>query len=332
MSLPTSPFTISTSIPGHGIIDLCLLPPNKPSLTTFTYQYPLKLISPRSHISPSNHPISLVFLLTYGGGLVGGDKINLRVTLEAETRLALVTQGSTKIFKSPTREVVSRQTLDVHVGPGAGLCYLPDPTQPFAESVYEQRQVFRVAKGSSLCMLDWVSEGRRARGESWSFRSWIGKNEVREAAADGEDGRLLIRDAIILENEQRRHVGQAYLVKDKVDGRGVVGTLILHGPLFNGLASFFLEEFGRMPRIGGKTWTSQAEISPPSRSEEKRARRLAQEKTDGVLWTAASVRGFVLVKFGATEVEGARRWLGHMIRNEGSIEREFGSQALLCLR
>jgi len=181
MSLPTSPFTSSNSIPGHGNIRLSLLPPNKPSLTAFAYQYPLKLIAPNYHNSPSGHPIALIFLLTYGGGLVGGDKIHLSITIDAQARLALVTQGSTKIFKSPSRSVVSGQTLDVQVGEGAALCYLPDPTQPFAESVYDQKQSFRISSGSSLCVLDWVSEGRRARGERWSFWGWRGRNEVREA-------------------------------------------------------------------------------------------------------------------------------------------------------
>jgi urease accessory protein len=116
--------------------------------------------------------VTLVFLLTYGGGLVGGDKISLDVSLEENTRLVLVTQGSTKIFKSPARSVVSAQTLNVTIAKDASLCYLPDPTQPFSESVYEQRQTFLVDPHgtSSLCVLDWVSEGRRARDQRVSTR------------------------------------------------------------------------------------------------------------------------------------------------------------------
>ena len=174
MALPKSPFSPSTASAGVGDIKLSLLPPGRQVLTSCTYQYPLKLIAPDPHHAHEDKHVTVVFLLTYGGGLVGGDKINLRVELDDLTRLVLVTQGSTKLFKSPSRAVASGQTLDVKIGKGAAMCYLPDPTQPFAESVYEQKQTFYVEPdgSSSLLMLDWVSEGRRAQGESWKLWEW----------------------------------------------------------------------------------------------------------------------------------------------------------------
>ena len=75
MSLPPSPFSVSTSVPGKGIIKLSLLPPSKQVLTGLSYQYPLKLIAPDPHNAPNEQqdPVTVVFILTYGGGLVGGD-------------------------------------------------------------------------------------------------------------------------------------------------------------------------------------------------------------------------------------------------------------------
>src|ERR1700726_1300207 len=64
-------------------------------LSTLSYQYPLKLISPRG----LGQPCTSVFMMSYGGGLVGGDKIDLSVTIQEDCKLALLTQGSTKIFK-----------------------------------------------------------------------------------------------------------------------------------------------------------------------------------------------------------------------------------------
>ena len=49
-----------------------------------------------------------------------------------------------------------------------------DPVQPFEGSVYEQAQKFMVAEDGNLCLLDWVSEGRTARGEDWDLRAWRG--------------------------------------------------------------------------------------------------------------------------------------------------------------
>jgi urease accessory protein len=335
MSLPSSPFAASTSAPGEGVIALCLLPPGKQVLTALTYQYPLKLITPDPHRATNKRqdPVTVVFLLTYGGGLVSGDKINLRVHLAEQTRLVLLTQGSTKIFKSPSRTVSSGQALKVSLGKGAALCYLPDPTQPFGDSVYEQRQTFCLdPKGeSSLCVLDWVSEGRRARGESWALHLWKGRNEVRELVpGDSSQGRLLLRDSVILSEDQQAGHGNGLI--ERMNGMGVFGTLILYGPLFEKLGQYFLKEFSSQPRIGAKNWTSEDSEKEKSPEEVRKDQRRLQEHADDVLWASAHVRGFVLVKFGAREVDGARRWLGDIIRQEESVEREFGHQALFCLR
>jgi len=262
--------------------------------------------------------------------LVGGDHIDLKVTLEKHTRLVLVTQGSTKLFKSPSKSVVTAQSLTITIGEGASLCYLPDPTQPFAESVYEQKQTFFLdsQQTCSLCVLDRVSEGRRARGESWSFWSWKGKNEVRQGPQEkGRPSRLLLRDALIL-SDDRELDGAS--IADKSNGLGVFGTLILSGPKFKALGDFFMTSFKRQPRIGAKDWSDSR--SPLTEEQKDADMRIQQEKTDGLLWTAAESRGFVVVKFGAIEVNGARRWLADMFGREGSIEKEFGHQALIGLR
>ncbi|EXJ84533.1 hypothetical protein A1O3_05202 [Capronia epimyces CBS 606.96] len=328
MSLPKSPFAPSSSLPGTGELVLCLLPPGKQVLQTFTYQYPLKLIAPDPHHSGDDKHVTIAFLLTYGGGLVGGDQISLKIELQDATRLVLLTQGSTKIFKSPNRSVVSRQVLDVRVGSLAALCYLPDPTQPFAESVYEQRQTFYVEPNgsSSLLVLDWVSEGRRARGESWTLWNWNGRNEVREID-ERSKGRLLLRDAVSLHQDDPG----ATELPGKTDNMGVFGTLIVYGPVFKELAEFLVQEFSSQPRIGAKNWAvneTSAQNEGTTHAELARQR----EQQDGLLWTAANVRGFVLVKFGATELDGAKRWLRELLKKEGTIEKTFGHQAFLCLR
>ncbi|MCJ1365327.1 hypothetical protein MMC16_004448 [Acarospora aff. strigata] len=340
-SLPkseSSPFGSSSSKPGHGVIKISILPPAIPTISTLSYTYPLKLIAPSpTTLHHNGHTVLLIFLLTYGGGLVAGDAIDLSITLAPSTRLALVTQGSTKIFKSLDRSIVSKQTLDVRIGNGAGLCYLPDPTQPFAESCYEQKQVFTLEDRGSLCVLDWVSEGRSARGEKWNFWRWNGKNEVWTSPSSEQGGeradlskrRLLLRDNVILDTTQGDLTGSLI---GRIDGLGVFGTLIIRGALFDGLAKYFMDEFTKLPRIGGRNWSSNTDMPKLSAEEERRAARHKEEAEGGLLWTAASVRGLVVVKFGAREVEGARRWLGNMLREEGSVQREFGDAALLCLR
>ncbi|KAK7749717.1 hypothetical protein SLS53_000296 [Cytospora paraplurivora] len=332
-----SPFPPSTSTPGGGKLTVQLLPNGYSHLTRIEYQYPLKLITP-----PRNHQqdkSALVFLLSYGGGLVAGDTVSILIDVQAGARLSVVTQGHTKIFRPPTPDVVTRQGLNVVIQDGAALCLLPDPVQPFAGSVYEQTQVFRLqGAGASLCLLDWVTQGRSARGEDWDLIRWTGRNEVwwsAAASAQSPRERLLVRDAVKLD-------GRAALspvvkdLKSTMHGLGIFGTLILRGPLMKSLGAFFLAEFAALPRIGARDWRTEEarrlDEEDKDPHEVWRAERLRLEKDGKALWSAASVRGCVVVKFGAATVEAGRRWIGSMLIKEESIAEQFGDQALMCMR
>jgi urease accessory protein len=52
--------------------------------------YPLKLLSPKI----SQNGVALVYILSYGGGLVGGDSVNLSVDVGSGTVLILLSQVS----------------------------------------------------------------------------------------------------------------------------------------------------------------------------------------------------------------------------------------------
>ncbi|KAK3359941.1 UreD urease accessory protein-domain-containing protein [Lasiosphaeria hispida] len=331
-----SPFPKSSSAPGEGRILARLLPNGVSGLSAITYQYPLKLIAPSR---PSETKSVLVFLLSYGGGLVAGDTVDLKIDVEAGAKLSVVTQGHTKIFKSATPDIVTRQTMRVHVAGGAALCLLPDPVQPFEGSVYEQTQIFKLATDASLCLLDWVTQGRTARGEDWSFVRWVGRNEV-WMTGDGPGagtGRLLVRDAVILDGGLRHP--QLKSLRESMRALGVVGTLLLRGPLVKSLGEFFVSEFAALPRLGSRDFRSdeakaraQAEGDTSSPLEKWRAGRLEMEKESKLLWSAADVRGCVVVKFGAPAVEAGRQWIGSMLAQEGSISQTFGDHALLCVK
>ncbi|KAK4679330.1 hypothetical protein QC764_203230 [Podospora pseudoanserina] len=333
-----SPFPKSTSVPGQGHLVAKLLPEGISGLETFTYQYPLKLISPSR---PSEDESVLVFLLSYGGGLVAGDKVNLKVDVRAKAKLTIVTQGHTKVFTSTSPDIVTRQDMHAHIASEGALCLLPDPVQPFAGSVYEQTQIFRLEEDASICLLDWVTRGRTARGENWSFVRWVGRNEIWTIPAAQEDGktdsreRLLVRDAVILDSN-RSHPELAKL-RDSMHGVGIVGTLLLRGPLMKSLGDFFLAEFAALPRLGARDFRSDAAkqaaaLAQATPREKWRAERLVMENNSKLLWSAANVRGCVVVKFGAPEVEDGRLWIGSMLQEEGSISHHFGDHALMCVR
>lgn len=246
---------------------------------------------------------------------MAGDHVDVHVRVRSEARLGLLSQGSTKVYKTPSKDVCTEQLLTATIDEGAALLQLPDPVQPFKGSSYRQSQSFYVhPRYSNLVLLDWVSAGRTARGEGWEFFQWKGRNEVWSLPMKTSTGKtapekLLMRDSIVLDGTSSME--QSY--RDEMDDLGVFGTLIIRGPVFHTLSQLFMKEFSSQPRIRGG---SPGPTAPPSR----------------LTWTAASMRGFVIVKFGAKEVDEAKRWLREMLDCDGTVAREFGQHSLMCLQ
>jgi urease accessory protein len=147
--------------------------------------------SPLRLLTPSNHGhAAWIFTSTFGGGLVGGDALKVDVRVEAGACAALLTQASTKVYRSPLGA-----SMDFHasVADGALLVVLPDPVVPFARSSYGQRQDVRLDGGGSLVLVDWVTAGRRAVGERWQFDRYASRLAVRQG------DRPLLMDATMLD-------------------------------------------------------------------------------------------------------------------------------------
>lgn len=61
------------------------------SFSELSYTYPLKLLSPK--LPSDGNPVSIVYILSYGGGLVPGDMLDLEIEVGAGASLMLLTQA-----------------------------------------------------------------------------------------------------------------------------------------------------------------------------------------------------------------------------------------------
>lgn len=271
-------------------------------LSTLSFQYPLKLISPRL----PRQPCVPVFMMSYGGGLVGGDQINLSVKIERGCKLSLLTQGSTKIFKQrtlgETKSAVTSQKLQVKIDDGALLALLPDPIQPFGESWYNQYQSFELHPNANLILLDWVNSGRPACGEVWTLKSFRSQNDILETF-DAENPRLVLRDTLILNS----NVAQSMYPHE------CFATLVLRGPLLKDFSVSIIEKFKKEDRVRRpSTHQSQAQI--------ERAR-----------WTAGMARGgCCIVKVAGQTCELVKELLNELLVAE-DVEILLGREALRSL-
>ncbi len=151
--------------------------------------------NPMSLLTPRSRGESVwAYSSSYGGGMVAGDETRLDVRIDAGARCFLSTQAATKIYRNPGRRPCSHR-MAATVEPAALFVFAPDPVQCFADSIYEQDQVFHLAPDSSLVLVDWISAGRIARGERWLFERYHSRNEIRRG------DRPIFFDSLLLEND-----------------------------------------------------------------------------------------------------------------------------------
>jgi urease accessory protein len=116
--------------------------------TKMRASYPYKFC--RSNIAAEI--FETVFLLGFGGGVVAGDHLELKVTLHQKAILFLRTQGSTKIFKSIEGKHCT-QIVSVKLFNDSLFAFLPDPTTCFKESRYKQHQIYHLQENARLKLI-----------------------------------------------------------------------------------------------------------------------------------------------------------------------------------
>lgn len=101
----------------------------------------------------------------------------------------------------------------------------------------------------------------------------------------------------------------------------VFGTLFIRGPCFTRLMESLEQRYAEEPRIGGRNWHGE--------------KKQKQRRFEGVVWTVAKARGFVIVKAGGNELEDVRAFLRSCLsEGEGGEEvvGAYGRGALMCLQ
>jgi len=150
---------------------------------------PLKLLAPETA-----SPAAMIYVSTFGGGLVAGDDIRLQLTAGPRTTTFLGTQSATKIYRSTDGQACG-QSLVAHLAEDATLIAWPDPLIPFANSSYQQEQSFHLTPTSSLILIDSQVAGRLARNERWAMHRFASRNRVTLA------NQPILNDTLLLDKD-----------------------------------------------------------------------------------------------------------------------------------
>lgn len=120
-----------------------------------------------------------------GGGILGGDLLELEVKLEPHASARVSTQGASKAY----RGAASSQRASFEVCAGARLEYLPHHLIPFANSSHSQSTEFRLHGDASMIAWEAFSAGRIARGERFAFDSLRSRTRLlRDRRLEATDG------------------------------------------------------------------------------------------------------------------------------------------------
>jgi urease accessory protein len=319
MTLPNRPLAGQQSAegrePGSGHIHL--VPGAR--FATSRASYPLKLLSP-APLSSQPPNLATCYTLAYGGGLVAGDVISLRVELDEGCGLVMLTQGSTKVFKkrpgirpqshtlrqssSPSADHwTAVQRLHVTLKSDCLILVMPDSVSPFRDSRYSQLQRFVLpacGTGSAL-ILDWVNSGRGQQqgysgasntAEVWSMARYASTNEV----LIGD--KTVMRERMILDNSllpnPRSRPNDLSSIAKHLAPYNVYATVLIIGPKLQPLLEYLRIMVDKV---------QQFQLQRPPK----------------LTWAFSPVeagKGGV-VRIAAVEVEDVKMWLRQTLSNGG---------------
>ena len=152
------------------------------------------------------HPgIPYVIFVNPTAGILEGDRYRYDITLEPHSEAFITDNTATKIYKMDSN--YGSRTINVHLGTGSRLEYIPKENIAYAHSRWHQNLVFELESGSSLFYSEIFCPGRIARGEYWEFDSYSSKLKIIK------EGKLVILDNLL------------WTSKDKEDSRILFGGM-----------------------------------------------------------------------------------------------------------
>jgi urease accessory protein len=148
-------------------------------------------------------PVCEGVIVNTGGGMAGGDRLALRITLEPEANIVLATQSAEKIYRADDEP--AEVEVDLALAERSHLAWLPQETLLFSGA--RLRRQFRVdmAEDAALTLFEGVIFGRGAMGErlgeglfrdSWRIRRGSKLVFADETRFDGPIADRLDRPAI----------------------------------------------------------------------------------------------------------------------------------------
>jgi len=158
-------------------------------------------------------------MLNTGGGVAGGDRLDIRIDAAPGTRMTVAAQAAERFYRALAQDRPSQVRSTLSVSAGAVLEWLPQETILFDRSALDRRLSVDLSEDAVFLGVETLVFGRAAMGEVVR-QAWL-----RDLIRVRRDGRLLLHDPIRLDGQVESQLAQPALG----GGASVVATVIQAG-------------------------------------------------------------------------------------------------------
>ncbi|MGB3789367.1 MAG: urease accessory protein UreD [Phormidesmis sp.] len=129
-------------------------------------------------VDPAREQRAYLYRMNTSPGLLAGDVLGMSVKLNAGSALHLMDQAATKVHQMPSGD---RATVlyEIEVGDRATLEFLAEPLILFSNATLEQTTKIILHPTAGLIWGEIILPGRLARGESYQFREFFSRIQLR---------------------------------------------------------------------------------------------------------------------------------------------------------
>lgn len=140
--------------------------------------------------------MAYMYIISPSGGILQGDRYRMDITLRNNSLAHLTTQGATRLYRMEKN--FATQIVNINVGEGCYLEYIPDQIIPYRNSRFYQIANLRIHDTATLIYSEIVTPGRVASGEHFEYDICYLK-----AIANNQSDKLRFFDVAILEPKKR---------------------------------------------------------------------------------------------------------------------------------
>jgi len=162
------------------------------TVARFRHDGPLRILK---SLYPESDGICHNVLVHPPGGLVGGDTLDLQVTLDSGTHGLVTTPGATRFYRSEGEPAT--QQLHARLADGARLEWLPLEAIAYHQCQALNRAVFELAPGAELMMWDVTALGLPASGQP--FGAGVFSQHLEIPGVWLERGRIDAQDTLLMD-------------------------------------------------------------------------------------------------------------------------------------